>query len=112
MAAILNILIYQPQLQFDLKCETIIPNYAEKVCFMVMTSSMTSQGDLKFALYIHVEEMLSPGAICKGKVSSINANIVIVVLGDTCLNKISINNIFDIAGPRSTLQGLLGDLGT
>ena len=30
------------------------PNYAKKVLFMVMASSMTSQGDLKVFLYIHV----------------------------------------------------------
>ena len=54
MAAILNILKYQTELQFDLRYEKIIPNYAKKVLFMVMTSSMTSHGDLKVALYIHV----------------------------------------------------------
>ena len=41
MAAILKILKYQTQLQFDLRCEKIVPNYAKKVFFM-MTSSMTS----------------------------------------------------------------------
>ena len=41
------------QLQFDLRYEKIVPNYAKKI-FMVMTSSMTSQGGLKVFLYIHV----------------------------------------------------------
>ena len=54
MAAILKILIYQTQLQFDLRYEKIFPNYAKKVFFMVMTSSMTSQGGLKVTPYIHV----------------------------------------------------------
>ena len=47
MAAILKILKYQTQLQFDLRYEKIIPNYAQKSFFMMMTSSMTSQGGLK-----------------------------------------------------------------
>ena len=53
-AAILKILKYQTQLQFDLRYEKIVPNYAKKKFFMVMTSSMTSQGSLKISLYIHV----------------------------------------------------------
>ena len=53
MAAILKILKYQTQLQSDLRYDKIVPNYAKKV-FMVMTSSMTSQGGLKVSLYIHV----------------------------------------------------------
>ena len=32
----------------------IVPNYAKKASFMVITSSMMSQGDLKVALYINV----------------------------------------------------------
>ena len=46
-----------------------------------MTSSMTSQAGLKVFLYIHVYESLAPGASCKGNVSSINVNIIIVFLG-------------------------------
>ena len=46
MAAILKILKYWTQLQFDLRYEKSIPNYAKKF-FRVMTSSMTSQGGLK-----------------------------------------------------------------
>ena len=52
MAAILKILIYKTQLQFDLRYEKIVPNYAKKVFFMVMTSSMTSQDGLKVFLHI------------------------------------------------------------
>ena len=47
MAAILKILKYQTQLQCDLRYEKIVPNYAQKSFFMMMTSSMTSQGGLK-----------------------------------------------------------------
>ena len=54
MAAILKIVKYQTQLQSDLTCDKIVPNYAKKVFFMVMTSSMMSQGGLKVSLYIHV----------------------------------------------------------
>ena len=54
MAAILKILKYLTQLQFDLRYGKIVPNYAKKIFFMVMTSSMTSQGGLKVSIYIHV----------------------------------------------------------
>ena len=47
IAAILKFLKYQTQLQFDLRYEKIVPNYAQKIFFMMMTSSMTSQGGLK-----------------------------------------------------------------
>ena len=47
MVAILKILKYQTQLQFDLRYEKIVPNYVQKSFFMMMTSSMTSQGGLK-----------------------------------------------------------------
>ena len=48
MAAILKILKYLTQLQFDLRYENIVPNHTKKSIFMMMTSSMTSQGGLKF----------------------------------------------------------------
>ena len=51
MAAILK---YLTQLQFDFRYEKIVPNYAQKSFFMVMTSSMPSQGGLKVSLYMHV----------------------------------------------------------
>ena len=52
IAAILKILKYETQLQFDLRYEEIVPNYAKKSIFMMMTSSMTSQGGPNSALYI------------------------------------------------------------
>ena len=54
MAAILKILKYQTQLQSDLRYDKIVPKYAKKSFFILMTSSMTSQGGLKVSLYIHV----------------------------------------------------------
>ena len=54
MAAILKILKYQTQFQFDLRYEKIVPNYTKKKLFLVMTSSMTSQDGLNVSLYIHV----------------------------------------------------------
>ena len=54
MTVILKILKYLTQLQFDLRYGKIVPNYAKKSFFMVMMSSMTSQGGLKVSTYIHV----------------------------------------------------------
>ena len=53
MAAILNMLNYKTQSQFDLRYENVVPNDARKSVFVVMTSSMTSQGGLEVALCIH-----------------------------------------------------------
>ena len=84
-----------------------------KIFFMVMTSSMTSHGDPEVALYIYVWERLAPAASCKGNVSSIHVNIVIVFRGYTCLKEISINNtFFRERKSRVNVTGLLGDLGT
>ena len=41
MAANLKNLKYLTQLQFDLRYEKIVPKYAKKSIFMMMTSSMT-----------------------------------------------------------------------
>ena len=48
MAAILKILKYWTQLQFDIRYENIVPNSAKEGIFMIMASSMMSQGGLKF----------------------------------------------------------------
>ena len=77
-----------------------------------MTSSMTSQAGLKVFLYIHVYESLAPGASCKGNVSSINVNIIIVFLGYTCQKTISMNNTFWECRSIVNITGLLGDLVT
>ena len=58
MAAILKILKYLTQLQFDLRYEKIVANYAKKSIFMMMTSSMASQGGLKVGpLYSFINEI-------------------------------------------------------
>ena len=73
-----------------------------------MRSSMTSLGDLKFALYIFVEKRLAPGASCNGNVSSIHANTVILFRSYTCLKRILINDTFSrlqVKGQRRRLNG-------
>ena len=77
-----------------------------------MTSSMTSQGGLKVSLYIHLYERLAPEASYKGNVSSINENILIVLLGYTCQKTISMNNTFRDCRSKVNITGWLGDLGT
>ena len=77
-----------------------------------MASSMTSQGGLKVSLYIHVKERLAPGASCKGNVSSINSDIIIIFLGYTCQNTISMNNTFRDWRSKVNITVLVGDLGT
>ena len=84
----------------------------KKVFFVMMTSSMTSKGRLKVSLYIHVKKRLAPGANCKGNVSSINANIIIVFLGYTCQKMISMNYTFRDCRSKVNITGLLGDLGS
>ena len=55
MAAILK---YLTQLQSDLRYEKIVPNFEKKSIFMMMTSSMTSQGGLKVGpLYSFINEI-------------------------------------------------------
>ena len=75
MAAILKILKYLTQLQFDLRYEKIVPNDAKKSIFMMMTSSMTSQGGLKVGpLYYFIYEITTFFMITKqrAKISSLN----------------------------------------
>ena len=74
-AAILKILKYWKQLQFDLRYEKIVPNYAKNIIFMMMTSSMTSQGGLKVGpLYSFIYEIKTFFMITKqrAKISSLN----------------------------------------
>ena len=64
-------------------------------------------------LHIHVYEKLAPGASCMGNVSSINANIIIIVLlGYTCHKTVSMNDTFRDCRSKVIITGLLGDLGT
>ena len=75
-----------------------------------MTSSMASQDGLKVSLYIHAYEKLAAAASCKGNVSSIKANIIIVFLGYTCQKTISMNNTFRECMSNVNITGILGDL--
>ena len=82
MAAILKILKYWTQLQFDLRYEKIVPNYAEKSIFMMMTSSMTSQGGLKVGpLYSYMNEIVTFIMITKqrAKISSLNFLCICII---------------------------------
>ena len=55
MAAILK---YETQRQIDLRYENLVPNYAIKSIFMMMTSSMTSLGGIKVGpLYSFIYEI-------------------------------------------------------
>ena len=73
---------------------------------------MTSLGGLEVSIYIHVKERLAPRTSCKGNVSSINANIIIVFLGYKCQKTISMNNTFWECRSKVNITGLLSDLGT
>ena len=71
MAAILKILKYQTQLQFDLRYEKIIPNYAKKSFFMMLTS----QGYLKVGpIYSFINAITTLFVITekRAKISSLN----------------------------------------
>ena len=75
MAAILKSIKYQTQLQFDIRYEKIVPNYAKKNIFIMMTSSMTSQGGLKVdPLYSLMNEITTFFMITKkqAKISWLN----------------------------------------
>ena len=82
IVAILTILKYQIQLQFDLRYEKIVPNYAKKSIFMMMTSSMTSQGGLKVGpLYSFINEIITFFMITKqrAKISSLNFLCICII---------------------------------
>ena len=75
IADILKIMKYYTQLQFDLRFGKIVPNYAQKSIFMMMTSSMASQGGLKVGpLYSFINEITTFFMITKkrAKISSLN----------------------------------------
>ena len=59
----------------DLRYEKIVPNYAQKSIYVIMTSSMTSQGGLKVGpLYSFINEITTFFMITKirAKISSLN----------------------------------------
>ena len=80
IAAILKILKYQIQLQFDLRYEKIVP--MPKNIFMMMTSSMTSQGVLKVGpLYSFINEIITFFMITtqRTKISSLNFLCICII---------------------------------
>ena len=82
IAAILKILKYWTQLQFNLRYEKIVPSYAKKSIFMMMTSSMTSQGRLKVGpLYSFINEIITFFMITKqrAKISSLNFLCICII---------------------------------
>ena len=82
MAAILKVLKYLTQLQFDLRYEKIVPNYAKKYIFMMMTSSMTSQGGFKVGpLYSFINEIITFFMITKqrAEISSLNFLCICII---------------------------------
>ena len=82
IVAILKILKYSTQLQFDLRYEIIAQNYTKKSIFMMMTSSMTSQGGLKVGpLYSFIHEIITFFMITKQrtKISSLNFLCICII---------------------------------
>ena len=70
------------QLQFDLRYEKIVPNYAPKSIFMMMTSSITSQGGLKVdPVYSFINEIVTFFMITKqrAKISSLNFLCICII---------------------------------
>ena len=75
MATILKTLKNKTQREFSLRYIKIGPNYAKKVLFMMMTSSMTLQGGIKVdPLYSFINEITTFFMITikRAKISSLN----------------------------------------
>ena len=82
MAANLKTLKYLTQLQFDVRYEKIVPKYAKKSFFMMMTSSMTPQGGFKVGpLYSFINEIITFFMITKqrAKISSLNFLCICII---------------------------------
>ena len=108
MAAILKILKYWTQLQFDLRYEKIVPNYVTKVFYGDDVINDVTGWPQSFSLYSCLGEVGS-GSKLQGQC---HANIIIVFLGYTCQKTISINYTFRDCRSKVNITGLLGDLGT
>ena len=73
MAAILKMSKYKSQLQFDISNEKIIPNYARKNIFIVMTS----QSDLKVvSLYSFMNDKMTFFMITEERTKISSSNVV------------------------------------
>ena len=82
IVAILKFLKYWIQLQFDLRYEKYRPKLCQKGIFMMMTSSMTSQGGLKVgSLYSFIYEITTFFMITKqrAKISSLNFLCICII---------------------------------
>ena len=81
MAAILKMSKYKTQLQFDIRNEKIIPNYARKNIFIVMTSSMTSQSDPKVvSLYSFMNDKMTFFMITEERTKISFSNLVYICI--------------------------------
>ena len=108
MAAILEKAKYKTQLQFDIRNEKIIPNYARKNIFIVMTSLMTSQSDLKVvSLYFFMNDEIAFFMITdeRTKISSSNLLYICIIKLRICVYKRSWNaSLMTSSGPKISLN--------
>ena len=81
MAAILKMSKYKTQLQFDIRNEKIIPNYARKNIFIAMTSSMTSQSDTKVvSIYSFMNDKMTFVMITEERTKISFSNLVYICI--------------------------------
>ena len=108
MAAILEKAKYKTQLQFDIRNEKIIPNYARKNIFIVMKSLMTSQSDLKVvSLYSFMNDEITFFMITeeRTKISSSNLVYMCIIKLRICVYKRSWNaSLMRSSGPKISLN--------
>ena len=108
MAAILKMSKYKTQLQFDISNEKIIPNYAKKNIFIVMTSSMTSQSDLKVvSLYSFMNDKMTFFMITEERTKISSSNLVHICIIELwiCVYKRSWNaSLMTSSGPKISLN--------
>ena len=108
MAAILEKAKYKTHFQFDIRNEKIIPNNARKNIFIVMTSSMTSQSDLKVvSLYSFMNDKITFLMITeeRTKISSSNLVYICIIELRICVYKRSWNaSLMTSSGPKISLN--------
>ena len=102
------ILKYWTQLQFGLRYEKIISNYAKKnFNGDDIINDVTGRTECRL-LYSCLKEVGS-GSKLQGQCPTINENIIIIFLGYTNLKKISISNTFWDCRSKLNIAGLLSD---
>ena len=108
MAVILEKAKYKTQLQFDIRNEKIIPNYARKNIFIVMRSLMTSQSELKVvSLYSFINDKITFFMIIeeRTKISSSNLVYMCIIKLRICVYKRSWNaSLMTSSGPKISLN--------